>query len=176
MREFDNILDFTNHLSMVVMPNIPIALAEGLDEVGEQIVRSAKMKFGHYQRRVYRFPKWAPLAEATKENRVAQGFSEDEPLLRTGATRDSITYEIKDGDLVVGSTEPTMVYHEAGTKTEPPRPVLGPAMYEAKDMIRDVMGKATVLALVPGLKTAKLTGFRRTGPRMDSIRYDRYRR
>lgn len=174
--EFDDLDNFADHLAMVVMPNIPKALEAGMEELGEEVVRIAKAKFGHYQRAVYKFPRWAPLSSVTRESRVAQGFSEDEPLLRTGATRDSIGYRVDGDDLVVGSSEPTMVYHEVGTKTEPPRPVLGPALYEARNDIREILGRATAIALVPGSDIHKLTGFKRTGPRITSPRYDRYRR
>lgn len=168
---FDSFESFANHLSMVVVPNIPSAMREGLHEVGEVITASAQAKFGEYQPAVYKFPKWAPLSEATIES----GNPNNTPLLRTGETRDSVDYTIDGDNVVIGSSEPTMVYHEVGTKTEPPRPVLGPAAYEARAMIRQIMGKATVLAVVPGMKLSKSLGFKRTGPRIASDIYNRYR-
>lgn len=168
--EFNSISSFTNFLSMVVVPNIPTALHTGLHEVGDAVVRSAKDKFGVYQKSVYTFPAWAELAPRTLVDN-----SENTPLLRTGDTRDSIGFEVNGDDVVVGSSEPTMIYHELGTKTEPPRPVLGPAMYEARQMIRDTMGKATVLAIAPHMKLTKVAGFKRTGPRLASTSWDQYK-
>ena len=173
--DFDSPGKFAEFLSMVVVPNVATALEEGLHEVGEHVVQEAKSKFGHYQKQVYKFPAWAELSSRTKSNRMSEGFPENEPLLRTGNTRDSIDYQVSGGDVVVGSSEPTMVYHELGTKTEPPRPVLGPAMYQARNMIRGIMGKATVLAIVPGMKITKVSGFKRTGPRLTSPVWDSYK-
>lgn len=89
---------------------------------------------------------WPDLAIATQSKRVAQGYSIDEPLLRSGVTRDSFTHEVKVSDdglyaeIIVGIKTGTirtfpydfrphdigllMVWHELGTVTEPPRPLL----------------------------------------------------
>lgn len=168
--QFDSIDSFTNFLSMVIVPNIPGVLHGGLHEVGEAVVDSAKDKFGTYQKSVYTFPAWADLAPRTLVDNP-----ENTPLLRSGDTRDSIGFEVNGDDVVVGSSEPTMIYHELGTKSEPPRPVLGPAMYEARQMIRDIMGKATVLAIAPHMKLTKVAGFKRTGPRLSNASWDQYR-
>jgi len=176
MYDFEDLDGFLDHLSMVVMPNVPTALAGGLDEVGREIEELAVKKFGEYQPKVGPFPAWPSLAPSTKEDRVSKGFSEDEPLYRTGRTRDSIKYHVDGDNVVVGSSEVTMVYHEMGTTSEPPRPVLGPAMYQSKHRINEILGRATVLAIVPGLMMEKVAGFRSTGKKLTNPRYNKYRR
>ena len=41
---------------------------------------------------------------------VAKGFTPDDPLLRTGQLRDSISHQVQGLDAVVGSTSEVMVY------------------------------------------------------------------
>jgi len=168
--DFNSAGQFADFLSMVIVPNVPSATRKGLRGVGEAVVKGAKKKFGIYQKSVYSFPAWAELAPRTLLDNPA-----NTPLLRTGKTKESIGFEVNGDDVVVGSSEPTMIYHELGTSTEPPRPVLGPAMYEARQMIRDIMGKATVLAIAPHMKLEKVAGFKRTGPRLASTVWDQYR-
>ncbi|HEV2700470.1 MAG TPA: hypothetical protein VGV09_02480, partial [Steroidobacteraceae bacterium] len=98
---------------------------EGLEHVGKRIEATAKKEIGTYQPEVGQFPAWAPLAESTMADRVAQGFPADEPLLRTGELRDSISHEVRGHEVAIGSTSDVMVFQELGTSRIPPRPVLG---------------------------------------------------
>ena len=71
------------------------------------------------------------LAESTQEERVRKGYSADEPLLRTGELRDSISWEHRSPiSTVVGSTSEIAVYQELGTVRIPPRPFLGSTITE----------------------------------------------
>ncbi len=79
---------------------------------------------------------WTPLAEATKADRVRQGYPEDEPLLRTGALADSIHHMVEDqGSVVQGlvwSGDIVALWQEMGTSRGiPPRSFLFGSLFRA---------------------------------------------
>lgn len=119
-----------------------------LDRVGAAIQSTAKAEFGHYQDGIGEFPAWEELAESTKEDRVRQGFTENDPLLRSGETRDSIERQTAELETVVGSNSEILERHEFGTSKMPPRPVLGPALVRNHDLILEKLGGAVVRGLV----------------------------
>lgn len=63
-------------------------------------------------------PPLAPLADTTQAERVAAGFSADEPLLRSGELRDSWEAAVVDGEngpiAGVGTADPVAADHELG--------------------------------------------------------------
>ena len=126
------------------------ALQEGLEQCAASIEKTAKDEFGHYQDAAGPFNAWDPLAESTKADRLSKGFSEDEPLLRTGEMRDSITHEVDGLEAVVGAKDQKMVWHEFGTNRIPPRPVLGPALVRNKSKILKIIGHTAVSGLFGG--------------------------
>jgi hypothetical protein len=77
--------------------------------------------------------KLASLAPSTQEERSRQGFTPNDPLVRTGELRDSL--EVEAGLMMagVGSPDILMRYHELGDTRGryPPRPVLTLATAEA---------------------------------------------
>jgi hypothetical protein len=91
---------------------------------------------------------WPPLAEATKADRAAHGFPEDEPLLRTGEMRDSIEHNVgREGSQVVGlvgTNHPIAKYQELGTSHIPPRSFLGEAAMRKEAKIHEMTGRAVV--------------------------------
>src|SRR5205814_4154762 len=99
----------------------------GLKKCVVAIEATAKAELGTYQGAVGPFDAWAPLAEATQQDRVAKGFTPDDPLLRSGELRDSISHQVEGLTAVAGSTSDVMVYQELGTPEIPPRAVMGPA-------------------------------------------------
>ena len=110
-----------------------------LDEACNVIVEDeAKRVIGTYDY------SWPSLADATKEDRLKKGFSEDEPGLRTGEMRDSIEHKVvgtagilrqHESKAYVGSDSDKLVWFEAGTKSQPPRPVLmGAGMHKHKEV------------------------------------------
>lgn len=123
------------------------ALEKSLERVLVKIERTAKSEFGTYQPEVGEFPGWNELAEATKADRVAKGYSENEPLLREGDLRDGIGHEREGLDGIVGSPDEIMIYHELGTSRMPPRPVLGPAAFRSKAAVEELLGVAFVTML-----------------------------
>lgn len=147
MKEFESLLEFAEFLTMRALAEYE-ALHHGLKAVAKHIERVAKDEFGVYQPEVGPFPEWEELADSTKEDRLRQGYDPDEPLLRTGALRDSISHEVDGLEAEIGSDSDIMVYHEFGTEKIPPRPVLGPAAYRSKKQIEALVGAAVVSGMV----------------------------
>jgi hypothetical protein len=96
---------------------------------------------------------WPELADATKADRVRQGYAENEPLLRSGAMRDSIeTVIIIPGvSAAVGSDDPIAADQEYGTATIPPRPFLGGAVEHKRDEIDQMVGDAIDQVMATGM-------------------------
>ncbi|MEI9744660.1 phage virion morphogenesis protein [Enterobacter ludwigii] len=125
-----------------VGPRIHTALEAGLEVVAKTIEEEAKEEIGVYQPAVGPFDAWAPLAESTKADRVRQGYSEDDPLLRSGELRDSISHRVMGLAAVVGSTDDKAVWQEYGTDRIPPRPFIGPAYVKSFHKITEMVGFA----------------------------------
>ncbi len=135
MKKFKSLSDFTAHVSrgsnaLNLRRKEQIALNVG----AKFLQHKAKAQFGHYPNEMTHLDLpfnaaphsgiWDELAPSTKEDRVRKGFSENEPLLRTGKLRDSIKVSVQGNRAVVGSDEDIMVWQELGTEKIPPRPVL----------------------------------------------------
>jgi len=151
VREFTSLGAFGMYL-LEAAAATAVTLETGLKRAAEHIEKVAKDEFGEYQPAVGGFPSWAELADSTKAQRVALGYSENDPLLRTGDLRDSISHEVAGLEAVVGSTDDVMVYQELGTETIPPRPVLGPAAIRSEAVIQRMIGEAAVLGIL-GVRT-----------------------
>lgn len=149
MRSFNSISEFSGHLLKMAAAE-RVALEQGIKQASSLIENTAKSEFGVYQPEVGPFQGWAELAESTKEDRARKGFPEDEPLLRTGKLKDSISHKIKGLEAAIGSDSDVMVYQEFGTQKIPPRPVLGPAAYRNKKKIKKIIGAAAVTGLLGG--------------------------
>lgn len=147
MIEFASLADLATHL---VRENamIEIGAHEGLELASIILQREAKDEFGRYQDGIGPFPEWAELAESTKEERVRLGFTENDPLLRSGELRDSIEREATKMEAIVGSTSDIMPYHEFGTAKMPPRPVLGITLYRKAEEIGRLIGSYSVSGLI----------------------------
>ena len=119
-----------------------------LDEMATRIQERAKEKIGHYQDESGPFNAWAQLKKSTQRERERHGYTPNDPLLRTGGLRDSIKKAIYGSFAVVGSDSMLAVYHEFGTHGpgvgpdgwhDPPRPFLGPAAYESREWVGEVV-------------------------------------
>ena len=127
------------------------AQRSALERAAKVIEAEAKAEIGEYQGAAGPFAAWAPLADATKKDRVAQGYSEDDPLLRTGGLRDSISHAVARDEAVIGSNSEIAVYQELGTATIPPRSFLGGAAVRKTAEVVKILGSAPVAALLgPG--------------------------
>lgn len=121
---------------------------KSLEKAAIVIERKAKSKIGTYQEQVGQFIAWPELAESTKVDRVAKGFNEDDPGLRTGEMRDSIGHTVGDGEAQVGSNDDKLVFFELGTSKQPPRSVLAGAAIECRERIVQIIGENAVMGLV----------------------------
>lgn len=122
---------------------------QGLKIVANLITETAKEEIGTYQNAAGKFPAWAPLAESTEREKLRLGYNANEPLLRTGALRDSITNKVERLTAIIGSTSPIMLYHEYGTVRMPARPVIGLAAYKNKKNIRAILSRELAASIAP---------------------------
>lgn len=147
MNEFTSLGQFARHLATLEV-GVALALRSGLDEVAVAVRDKAKDEIGTYQPAIGPFPAWSPLAESTIADRAAEGYSPDEPLLRTGEMRDSIDKDVSGMEATIGSTSDIAVYQELGTDKIPPRPFLGPAVLHNEELIKRILGRAFVAGLL----------------------------
>jgi phage gpG-like protein len=147
-----NITTLANMAAHLAMADARIlqGLHLALEKSAQKVEKRAKGKLGNYQDDNGMHPAWAELADSTKADRVNKGFSENDPLLRTGGLRDSITHETRGLTAVIGTDSDVAVYQELGTAKIPPRPFLGAALYEELDAIKERLGHATVYGIVGG--------------------------
>lgn len=147
MREFCSLGAFGAYL-LDAAAKEAVALETGLKRAAQHVEKVAKSEFGEYQPARGSFPAWVELADATKADRVAKGFTENDPLLRTGDLRDSIGNRVAGLDAEIGSDDDVMVYQELGTEKMPPRPVLGPAAIRSEKAIQRILGEAALLGIL----------------------------
>ena len=114
-------------------------LEVGFRVIVKEIEETAKEEMGVYQPAVGPFEAWAPLAASTKADRVRLGYSEDEPLLRSGELRDSIESEVVGLAAIVGTKSEIGLWQEMGTDRIPPRPFIGPAYVRKIDPLMDAI-------------------------------------
>lgn len=149
MKEFGSLGQFALHLA-TLQAGVALELHRGLKRVAVAVDQTAKSEFGVYQPAIGPFSAWAPLAESTKTERERLGYTPDDPLRRSGETRDTVGHEVSGHEAVIGSTSDVMVYQELGDDRIPPRPVLGPAVERNHELIRKVLGSALVSGLLGG--------------------------
>lgn len=138
----------------------PVALHAGLERVAEHIEHEAKAEIGHYQRsNMGPMTPWTELADSTKADRVSQGYPENEPLLRDGDLRDSISHEVGALEAVIGSDSDIAVYQELGTEHIPPRPFLGTAAHRSRKQVAGLTGAAAVAGILGKDQIAPALGY-----------------
>jgi HK97 gp10 family phage protein len=147
MREFSSLADFATHIGTLVAVEVT-AEHRALGRAAALIQNAAKAKIGDYQEAAGDFAAWAELAESTKADRVQQGYSENDPLLRSGDLRDSIERHVEPGEASVGSNSDIAVFQELGTAKIPPRSFLGGAAVENAERVVEIIGRDVVIALV----------------------------
>ena len=104
----------------------------------ELFLEKAKAALGTYE---YGWPR---LADST----LARKSHGDTPGLETGEMRDSGGYEIHGDHFIVGFSSPKIVWFEFGTKSQPPRPVVGGTIDRHGQEIANRMG--VVFGMVMG--------------------------
>ena len=85
------------------------ATRTALREGAELVKTAAQECIGEYQPAKGDVPAWEPLSPVTQADRVAKGFTPDDPLLRTGGLRDSIEVRpVTEDEILVGVFDPEM--------------------------------------------------------------------
>lgn len=163
MKQLRSLGEMAAELALRV-PIIAVELHHGIERVAVRIEKTAKAQIGTYQEAVGPFPGWPELAEATKDDRLRKGFTENDPLLRTGQRRDDITHAVDGLEAVIGTPEnaPTAkiaVWEEFGTSREPARPVLGPAAFRSREAIQKLVGAAAVSGLIGSDRIHEALGY-----------------
>jgi HK97 gp10 family phage protein len=117
---------------------------ENAERAAKMVADKARSAIGTYE-----FG-WPQLASATIADRIAKGFSPNDPLLRTGELRESIEYVVEvedDGEKVtaeVDSNDPVAEYQEFGTSTIPPRSFLWESLMRCLPEIEEMSGDQMV--------------------------------
>jgi phage gpG-like protein len=147
MIEFDNIGKFIAHLKKL-QKQIDQVCEKAVATGAEIICEEAKNEIGTYQEEAGPFVAWAELADSTKRDRKYKGFSENEPLKRTGELRASIQYTAIGYQAVIGSDDDVAVYQELGTYTLngmsyhiPPRSFLGGAAFRKGHVVASIINE-----------------------------------
>jgi phage gpG-like protein len=143
MRTFNSLGSFAAHL-LSRDAAVAFAMQSGLEAVAQRVRDTAREELGHYQPAIGHFEAWPELADATKDDRVRKGFTENDPLLRSGDLRESIKAAHNRTEAVIGSESDVAVYQELGTNKIPPRPFLGPAVLHNEEWIKRLLGRAFV--------------------------------
>lgn len=117
-------------------------------EVGAKLIEAeAKAELGVYQSDTGPFPAWETLADRTQAERVQQGYSANEPGLRSGAARASISHTVEGSVALIGSDDQHLVWFERGTSRQPPRSVFGVAGFRKGEEAAKAIGKAVQHAI-----------------------------
>lgn len=159
MKTFNDFLEAALHIGgrAAALDN---AIESALEAVGKHVEEVIEEKFGEYQDAAGDYPKWKALAESTQKERTRLGFAPNEPLLRKGNLRESISYVTDSGPIedsvTIGSTSQIVFFHEVGyfnARTQrfvEPRATHGPALIEERDEIRGLLGTAVVMGMTRG--------------------------
>lgn len=151
-------MNLTQFAGMLEKMAVPVAAVAALDAAARSIESQAKSEIGTYQRDdMGPFAPWEELKQATQQERERLGFTPNDPLLRTGDLRDSLSHETHGLEAVVGSTSQVMVWQELGTETIPPRSVLGLAAQRREREVVKLIGAAVVSELL-GERVTRLSG------------------
>jgi len=149
VKSFGDLGSFASEL-VAVEVRFHMNLARGLDRVAKKVKQTAKDELGEYQQEIGPFQSWDELADSTKKDRLSQGFSENDPLLRTGELRNSIEHQtdVNKLEASIGSNSDIAVWQELGTAKIPPRPFLGAAVELNREAIKRIVGGAAISGLL----------------------------
>lgn len=155
MQEFHSLTAFAVKLLTMELAVLK-ELQTGLKQAAKHVQEQAKGELGTYQAAVGPFPAWQELADSTKEDRVRKGYTENDPLLRSGELRNSIGHEVHGLEAEIGTPMQIGEFLELGTSKMPPRPFLGPAVIHSEKAIQRILGHALVRGLVGGHAIAEI--------------------
>lgn len=146
-RQFDSFLGIAEEFGANAH-RVQKSLEQGLERALVLIEKTALSEFGVYQDAVGPHPGWVELADSTKDDRLRQGFTENDPLLRSGDMMRATKRERHGLEGVVGNTDEKMAFHEFGTSKMPARPVYGPAGFRNIENLRNLVGAAAMSGLI----------------------------
>ena len=146
MKQFNSFGAFAAHLALLAGTELELR-HDCLERAAVEIEARAKEKIGEYQGQAGPFEAWAPLAQSTQDSRESAGYTPDDPLLVTGAMRDSIEHNVQGEEAHIGSNDDKAVWQELGTETIPARSFLGGAAFELEPKIQREIGLAYVAHL-----------------------------
>jgi hypothetical protein len=139
MREFD-LVGFAAHLTSLSIEH-DHANRHALERAANIVETEAKRVIGTYDY------DWPELAESTKAQRVALGYSENEPGLRSGEMRASIEHVVTSHEAEIGSDDQHLVYFELGTSKQPPRSVLAGAAMRKEEEVVDTINRVIAMTI-----------------------------
>ena len=130
-----------------------LAAEHALGKAAALIRDDAAERLGTYQAAVGPFFGWQELADSTKADRLRQGYTANDPLLRSGDLRENITSAALGREAVAGVVNGAAgkdrrdlgliaTYMELGTRSAPPRQFLGPAGFVKGEAAAQMIGKA----------------------------------
>ena len=151
MKDFADIASFLAHMSGVAARAV-VAGHAGVERAAEAIEAEARREIGTYQDEAPPFGAWPELADYTKADRVARGYTANDPGLRSGEMRDSIGHVVQGETAAVGSSDDKLVWFELGTVNQPPRSVLGMAAVHETDRTVDGIASAVVRVIAGAAK------------------------
>ena len=123
------------------------ALSEGAKIVHEE----ARDRIGTYQGAAGPFGAWPQLAQSTQDERVREGYSPNDPLLRSGDMRDSLEWNASPFQANIGSDSPVAKAQELGDGDDlPARSFLGGAAYSKEEEVVDKVRQELVAAYIIG--------------------------
>jgi len=155
MRQFKGIASFQQFMRERVLPALPAAVHRGVQDGADRIKVETQAQIGHYLDGPESGLPTAPLADSTIDDRIRQGFTPDDPGLRTGDMRDSYGTRVSEPALRVhasiGSDDIKAVVFEMGrleqTNYQPPRPELSVAAHRNEDRVAEGVAKVIVRVL-----------------------------
>ena len=146
MIRFASMSAFVNHLARLPAA-VELSEGEGLKQATRLLRDRARETLGTYQEAVGPLPAWQELAASTQAERSLQGYTPNDPLLRSGELRDSIQDEVTDDRHGRVFTEnPHAAELEFGTIRIPPRPFMGVAVYRHGDEAAAKVGEVVAAA------------------------------
>lgn len=135
MHEFDTFEDFVTFITEKCVPAIPGALHKAVSEVGDNVLQRTKHQIGHYLDGPEPGLPTTPLADETVGDRIARGFTPDDPGFRTGDMQRSYERSVSEKafrvETAIGSDDDKAFWFElgrGGKTNQPPRPELSVAM------------------------------------------------
>lgn len=149
-RSFRDIGAFIKHLE--AMPaEIAKAEAIGVLDAGEMLLKEVRKEIGTYQdENTGPFAPWAELADRTKDERVRNQYSENDPGFASGEMLRSYGVRAEGRHASIGSDDPHALWFEFGTTRDgqafhqPPRSVLGLAAFRHGEEAAHIVGRAVV--------------------------------